>query len=114
MFGLEDEIELNVNSNHQTTKVEDNHWIDELRVVLDRGCDLGSIRSIGQCRPLIDDLRLRVWKVGKSIGFELGQTSWIFLRFVSVSMKSIMNTNISTARLSIYLNRMSYATISHV
>ncbi len=67
--------DLNLNSNHcelnnddhDTTKSQDNQWIDELRVALERGCDLGSIRSIGKCRPLTDDLRLRVWKVRKFI-----------------------------------------------
>jgi len=55
--------ELNNDSNDETTKIEDNQWINELRVALERGCDLGSIRNIGKCRPLTDDLRLRVWKV---------------------------------------------------
>ena len=45
-------------SNHQDTQ-----WISELRIALERGCDLGSIRNIGKCRPLTDDLRLSVWKV---------------------------------------------------
>jgi hypothetical protein len=71
---MSEENELNLNSNHhelnndsndETTKSEDNQWINELRVALERGCDLGSIRSIGKCRPLTDDLRLRVWKVRK-------------------------------------------------
>ncbi len=61
----EDDIDLNLNSNHQTTKTEDHQWINELRIALERGCDLGSIRNIGQCRPLTDDLRLPVWKVRK-------------------------------------------------
>jgi hypothetical protein len=55
--------ELNNDSNDETTKIEDNQWINELRIALERGCDLGSIRNIGKCRPLTDDLRLRVWKV---------------------------------------------------
>jgi hypothetical protein len=69
LFNLEDDTEntdLNLNShelNNNTTKTEDNQWINELRVALERGCDLGSIRNIGQCRPLPDDLRLRIWKV---------------------------------------------------
>ncbi len=40
-----------------------NQWINELRLALERGCDLGSIRNIGKCRALPDDLRLVVWKV---------------------------------------------------
>jgi hypothetical protein len=44
-------------------KNQDNQWINELRLALERGCDLGSIRNIGKCRPLTDDLRLAVWKV---------------------------------------------------
>lgn len=44
-------------------KIEENSWIDELRSAVERGCDLGSIRNIGKCRPLTDDLRLAVWKV---------------------------------------------------
>ena len=44
-------------------KNQDDQWIDELRAALERGCDLGSIRNIGKCRPLTDDLRLAVWKV---------------------------------------------------
>ena len=64
----EEETDLNLNSNHhddETTKSQDNEWINELRIALERGCDLGSIRNIGKCRPLTDDLRLRVWKVRK-------------------------------------------------
>ena len=63
LFNLEDDIDSNVHSNHQSMKPEENQWIDELRVILDRGCDLGSIRNLVQCRPLTDDLRLRTWKV---------------------------------------------------
>jgi len=47
-------------------KNQDNQWINELRLALERGCDLGSIRNIGKCRPLTDDLRLAVWKVRES------------------------------------------------
>jgi hypothetical protein len=47
-------------------KVHDSQWINELRVALERGCDLGSIRNIGKCRPLVDDLRLSVWKVSRT------------------------------------------------
>lgn len=50
-------------------KSQNNHWIDELRLALERGCDLGAIRNIGQCRPLTDDLRLAVWKVRKDTCF---------------------------------------------
>ncbi len=76
LFKLEEDTEqddLNLNSNHhesnddQTKRSQDNQWINELRVALERGCDLGSIRNIGKCRPLTDDLRLRVWKVRKLI-----------------------------------------------
>jgi len=42
---------------------EENQWIQELRSAIERGCDLGSIRNIGQCRALTNDLRLPVWKV---------------------------------------------------
>ncbi|CAF4002774.1 unnamed protein product, partial [Rotaria sp. Silwood2] len=68
-FNLEDESELNVNDNEvfqtdeeDNVKSHDNQWIDELRLALERGCDLGSIRTIGKCRPLTNDLRLAVWK----------------------------------------------------
>ena len=44
-------------------------WINELRLALERGCDLGSIRNIGKCRPLTNDLRLAVWKVSRRICF---------------------------------------------
>lgn len=44
-------------------------WINELRLALERGCDLGSIRNIGKCRPLTSDLRLAVWKVSAMIFF---------------------------------------------
>jgi hypothetical protein len=44
-------------------KSHDDQWINELRLALERGCDLGSIRNIGKCRPLTDDLRLPVWEV---------------------------------------------------
>ncbi len=55
--------EVNDKDDDITTKSEDNQWISELRVALERGCDLGSIRNICKCRPLTDDLRLPVWKV---------------------------------------------------
>ncbi|CAF3554765.1 unnamed protein product [Rotaria sp. Silwood1] len=51
-FNLQDESDLNVIDNE----------INELRLALERGCDLGSVRTIGKCRPLTDDLRLAVWK----------------------------------------------------
>lgn len=68
LFHLEDDV--NGNCNHQMMKNEENHWIEELRVILDRGCDLGSIRNIVQCRPLTDDLRLRAWKVRSIVSFQ--------------------------------------------
>ena len=49
----------------ENIKTQDDQWINELRLALERGCDLGAIRNIGKCRPLTDDLRLAVWKVGK-------------------------------------------------
>lgn len=72
LFNLEDDSEQNdlnhheVNGNNndvKATETQDDNWIDELRQALEKGCDLGSIRTIGKCRPLTDDLRLRVWKV---------------------------------------------------
>ena len=48
-------------------KNQDTQWINELRIALERGCDLGSIRNIGKCRPLVDDLRLSVWKVSRAL-----------------------------------------------
>ncbi|CAF2325859.1 unnamed protein product [Rotaria sp. Silwood2] len=61
--------ELNSNNNNNdedddnnTIKPQDNQWINELRLALEKGCDLGSIRSIGKCRSLTNDLRLPVWK----------------------------------------------------
>ena len=50
----------------EQVKNQDKQWISELRSALERGCDLGSIRNIGKCRPLTDDLRLAVWKVRPS------------------------------------------------
>ncbi|CAF3202990.1 unnamed protein product [Rotaria socialis] len=68
-FNLEDDSDLNGDDNEvfhsdeeNNKKNQDNQWIDELRLALKGGCDLGSIRSIGKCRPLTDDLRLSVWK----------------------------------------------------
>lgn len=49
---------------------DDEQWIDELRVALQRGCDFGSIRNIGKCRPLPVDLRLAVWKVKRKTSIE--------------------------------------------
>jgi len=49
----------------------DTQWINELRLALERGCDLGSIRNIGKCRSLTEDLRLAVWKVRKNSFFFL-------------------------------------------
>jgi hypothetical protein len=45
------------------THVDEDQWINELRLALSRGCDLGTIRNIGKCRPLTSDLRLQIWKV---------------------------------------------------
>ncbi|CAF4910091.1 unnamed protein product, partial [Rotaria magnacalcarata] len=64
---LEDDSDLNDNEvfhsdEENNKKNQDNQWIDELRLALKGGCDLGSIRSIGKCRSLTDDLRLSVWK----------------------------------------------------
>ncbi len=53
----------------------DDQWINELRLALERGCDLGSIRNIGKCRPLTEDLRLAVWKVR--------QKHWFFFLIVN-------------------------------
>ncbi len=52
-----------IDEEENNIKTHENQWINELRLALERGCDLGSIRSIGKCRPLTDDLRLAVWKV---------------------------------------------------
>jgi len=62
-FGLEEDPDLSLNDNEVFQ--EENQWINELRLALERGCDLGSIRTIGKCRPLTDDLRLSVWKVSR-------------------------------------------------
>jgi hypothetical protein len=64
-FDLEDDSDLNLNYNEVFQAEEQNQWINELRLALERGCDLGAIRTIGKCRPLTDDLRLSVWKVRK-------------------------------------------------
>jgi hypothetical protein len=61
----------------------DNQWIHELRLALERGCDLGSIRNIGKCRALTDDLRLAVWKVRKKIVFILIVSKWFFFKDLS-------------------------------
>ncbi len=66
-FGLEEDPDLNLNDNEVFQ--EENQWINELRLALERGCDLGSIRTIGKCRPLTDDLRLSVWKVSRNMIF---------------------------------------------
>ena len=52
-----------IDEDDNQVKNQDDQWINELRLALERGCDLGSIRNIGKCRPLTDDLRLAVWKV---------------------------------------------------
>jgi len=54
----------------------DTQWINELRLALERGCDLGSIRNIGKCRPLTEDLRLAVWKVREKNFFLLIVNEW--------------------------------------
>jgi hypothetical protein len=54
----------------------DTQWINELRLALERGCDLGSIRNIGKCRPLTEDLRLAVWKVRENNFFLLIVNEW--------------------------------------
>lgn len=87
LFHLEDDVDstdINANSNQQIVTNEESPWIEELRVVLDRGCDLGSIRSIVQCRPLIDDLRLRTWKVRHVVIAEKTFDLLFFERFVLV------------------------------
>ena len=57
------ELNSNNSDNNDGIQNQNNQWIDELVVALDKGCDLGTIRNIGKCRSLTDDLRLRVWKV---------------------------------------------------
>lgn len=67
-YELEEESDLNEVFDTDDNNDLGNHdcqWINELRLALERGCDLGSIRNIGKCRPLIDDLRLSVWKVSE-------------------------------------------------
>lgn len=59
-----DDEEEDQRANH--AKLQDTQWIEELRSALERGCDLGSIRNIGKCRPLTKDLRLSVWKVSQT------------------------------------------------
>jgi hypothetical protein len=66
----ENERSFSLEDDDQITKIEDHQWINELRLALERGCDLGSIRNICQCRPLTDDLRLRVWKVINPMFFD--------------------------------------------
>lgn len=64
-FELEDapDVDVNENDNEVFPTDDKQQWIGELRAALERGCDLGTIRNIGKCRPLTDDLRLSVWKV---------------------------------------------------
>lgn len=62
-----------------TEEKNENQWIDELRSAIERDCDLGVIRNIGKCRPLPDDLRLAIWKVGKTFDYLLsGKLSSVY------------------------------------
>lgn len=64
---MSEENDLNLKSDEKGLSNEndgdENQWINELRQALERGCDLGTIRNIGKCRSLTEDLRLNVWKV---------------------------------------------------
>jgi hypothetical protein len=104
-MSAENEESFNL-ENDQTTKTEDHPWINELRIVLERGCDLGSIRNICQCRPLTDDLRLPVWKVRKCDFFLLLMEFVLSFRYVLVSMNPIMNIHILIVIPLIYGNNM--------
>ena len=64
---LDDDSLPSDGTDEKSLKAPDTQWINELRVALERGCDLGSIRTIGKCRALTDDLRLPVWKVRKKL-----------------------------------------------
>ena len=71
-FNEESNLNFNDNEVFQTDDEQEirNHnyqWMEELRLALEHGCDLGSIRSIVKCRSLADDMRLRVWKVRQKI-----------------------------------------------
>lgn len=86
-FNIEDDLDLEDHDNdvfhsdeESNTTDHDNQWINELRLALQRGCDLGSIRSIGKCRSLADDLRLPVWKVRNRDNFFRTRNLGIFLR----------------------------------
>ena len=85
-FSLEDDTETNDLDVNDAVQSQDTQWLDDLRVALERGCDLGAIRNIGKCRALTDDLRLRVWKVSIA---EKGEqsTRLCAFRFALISMK---------------------------
>lgn len=94
--------------NHQDTQ-----WITELRIALERGCDLGSIRNIGKCRPLTDDLRLSVWKVSLVLHrvlrlAEQQRNIVTLLRYVSILTMRTMNMNTSILIYPIHRNNVSY------
>ncbi|CAF1059770.1 unnamed protein product, partial [Didymodactylos carnosus] len=61
----------------KNTPLEDSDWINELRHALDGGCDLGSIRNIGKCRPLNNELRLRVWQTCLNINTNTDEYKYV-------------------------------------
>lgn len=79
-----DEEENNIN--------QDNQWINELRIALERGCDLGSIRNIGKCRPLTEDLRLAVWKVRETLLSSLILNACVYFFFFVKTCLDINDT----------------------
>ncbi|CAF1159072.1 unnamed protein product [Adineta steineri] len=93
-------------------KNHDNQWINELQLALERGCDLGTIRNIGKCRPLTDDLRLAVWKICLNINdvneyaysdsdvFDLPEQNIIREDVLRLVRASDINQDIATAKMS--------------
>ena len=104
--GDDDDDDDDQRANH--AKLQDTQWIDELRSALERGCDLGSIRNIGKCRPLTNDLRLSVWKVSEHETLTRRESRRCRSRHVWILMRITILRNTSIVMFSIYLNRVFF------
>ncbi|UJR13830.1 hypothetical protein I4U23_000841 [Adineta vaga] len=109
VFELEEDSDLNTNDNEVFQTDETNSWINELRSALKRGCDLGTIRNIGKCRPLTDDLRLAVWKTCLDINeddyvdsdvFDLPEQNLIREDVLRLVRTSMINQDVAASKMS--------------
>ncbi|UJR33379.1 hypothetical protein I4U23_020827 [Adineta vaga] len=115
-FSLEDDVETSdlnngdSSNNDDALKIEDNQWIDDLRVALERGCDLGAIRNIAKCRSLTEDLRLDVWKICLDINETTNELEFNDSNTLDLSQQNIIREDISRLLQSSQLDKDLFTT----